>query len=139
MEHNINKLKEIREAYAEDMGYKSFANMASSVNIVPRDISEIAKSYAEAVNTELQAKCDRYEAALKWYADEGNYFGDNGELATAWKNKMPLKANEALSSREGNKEVPPVHIVSIGGWITYCPDCGFPVDECNCVDKDDQP
>lgn len=51
----------------------------------------------------LKAKCDRYEAALKWYADEGNYFGDNGELATAWKNKMPLKANEALSSGEGEK------------------------------------
>jgi hypothetical protein len=52
----------------------------------------------------LQAKCERYEKALKWYADEGNYFGDNGELATAWKNKMGLKANEALSG-EGEKEV----------------------------------
>lgn len=63
----------------------------------------------------LHAKCERYEEALKWYADEGNYFGDNGDLATAWKNKMPKKANEALSEgggeKEPNKQIDPVELV----------------------------
>lgn len=44
----------------------------------------------------LRARCERMERALNWYADDGNYLGDNGELSTAYKNKMPNKAREAL-------------------------------------------
>jgi hypothetical protein len=65
MKHNIELIKEIRNAYAKEEGYESFASMASNVNIVPRDVKEIAKRYAEAVNAELQAKCDKYEGLLK--------------------------------------------------------------------------
>jgi uncharacterized coiled-coil protein SlyX len=56
MKQNNELIKQIREAYAKENGYSSFAIMAGNVNIVPRDISEIAKRYAEAVNSELQAK-----------------------------------------------------------------------------------
>jgi hypothetical protein len=43
--------------------------------------------------------------ALKWYADPGNYLGDNGELATAWKNSENIanKAKEALKKYD-NKD-----------------------------------
>lgn len=69
MKHNIDLIKQIREAYAKEEGYKSFASMALNVNIVPRDITEIAKRYAEGINSELQAKLDKYENALREIED----------------------------------------------------------------------
>lgn len=99
MEQNNELIKQIREAYAKEVGWPSFASMASNVNIVPRDISEIAKRYAEAIIKALQAKCERYEAALKQIeqmSDPGDY----------WKAICDMKqvASEALSAGEG-KEV----------------------------------
>lgn len=49
--------------------------------------------------------------------------------------------NEALEQWKGTgKEVGrPEHNVSIGEWITYCKNCGFPIapiNECNCIDKE---
>lgn len=61
MKHNTELIKQIRDAYAKEEGYESFASMASNVNIVPRDVKAIAKRYAEAINKELQAKCERYD------------------------------------------------------------------------------
>lgn len=47
-----------------------------------------------------------------------------------------LSRDRNLCCRECGKEVVrPEHNVSIGGHITYCRDCGFPVDECNCITK----
>lgn len=38
--------------------------------------------------------------------------------------------------KDGGKEVArPERNVSIGEHITYCHDCGFPVDECNCIEN----
>lgn len=94
MEHNIDLIKQIREAYAKEEGYKSFASMALNVNIVPRDITEIAKKYAEGINAALQARCDRYEKALKEIAKTALVVGQPSFM---W------QANEALNG-EGEKE-----------------------------------
>lgn len=52
----------------------------------------------------LRARCERMEKALNWYADDGNYLGDNGELSTAYKSKMPNKAREALKQESEKKD-----------------------------------
>jgi hypothetical protein len=54
------------------------------------------KDEVEKDHATLRARCERMERALSWYADDGNYLGDNGELSTTYKNKMPNKAREAL-------------------------------------------
>jgi hypothetical protein len=41
-------------------------------------------------------KPENIKDVLQWYEDEGNYLGDNGELSTAWKDKMGEKAKAAL-------------------------------------------
>lgn len=48
----------------------------------------------------LKAENDTMRKALEWYADAGNYLGDNGELATAWKENENIKnkAVEAIKS-----------------------------------------
>lgn len=73
--HDIEQLKIIRDDYAIDVGYASFAKMASSVNIVPRDITEIAKAYAEHMlgqyTTRAQALVDALEKIQKWCNDAG--------------------------------------------------------------------
>lgn len=51
----------------------------------------------------LKAKAQRLVDALEWYADDGNYFGDNGELATAWEKNMSKKAKASLQDWQ-NKE-----------------------------------
>lgn len=45
--------------------------------------------------------------------------------------------NSALQQfKDGGKEVArPERNVSIGEHITYCHACGFPVDECNCIEN----
>jgi hypothetical protein len=104
MEHNIDLIKQIREAYAKEEGYKSFASMALNVNIVPRDITEIAKKYAEGINAELQARCDRYEKALKLVKGWIERARDNADSDIVKCAKDDLKyINEALNG-EGEKE-----------------------------------
>lgn len=48
----------------------------------------------------LEAENSKMRNALEWYADAGNYLGDNGELATAWKQNENIKnkAAEAIKS-----------------------------------------
>lgn len=48
----------------------------------------------------LKAENSKMRLALEWYADAGNYLGDNGELATAWKQNENIKnkAAEAIKS-----------------------------------------
>jgi hypothetical protein len=86
----------------------------------------------------LQAKCDRYEAALKDISAQTKYSPGSSweDIAQMMKQKaLDVIANEAISAREGEKAMKSEHNVSIGGWITYCQECGFPIDpidECNC-------
>ena len=101
MEQNIELIKEIREAYAKEEGYKSFASMASNVNIVPRDISEVAKRYAAAMNSALQARCDRHEKALREIKSKC----EDVEIASNYTLEIIQEViNEALSGEE-EKEV----------------------------------
>lgn len=117
MEQNNELIKEIREVYAKEVGWPSFASMASNVNIVPRDISEIAKRYAEAINKALQAKCDRYEAALNAAKDalENSYdvlsYPATGETL---QDKAIATINEALSAGEGEPVPAPANEINVG-------------------------
>jgi hypothetical protein len=100
MEHNIDLIKQIREAYAKEEGYKSFASMALNVNIVPRDITEIAKRYAEGMIAALQSRCDRYEKALSTIKDAPVPVTRND--LDFWISAARATANEALN-REGKE------------------------------------
>lgn len=41
-------LKQIKEEYAKEIGWKSFRDMCENVNLVARDVTVIAERYAEA-------------------------------------------------------------------------------------------
>ena len=84
----------------------------------------------------LQSKCDRYEKALK-EIKSGSFIPDDDQLRESKEIlRLVIKvAKEALNGEEEKAVVSPEHNVSIGGWITYCHDCGFPIapiNECNC-------
>jgi hypothetical protein len=106
MEHNIDLIKQIREAYAKEEGYSSFANMALNVNIVPRDLTEIAKRYAEGMIAALQSRCDRYEKALReartWVVEalESDHTG------TVMSAQNDLKLIDEALKGEGEKATP---------------------------------
>ena len=99
---------------------------------------------------ELKDKADKMEAALesikhkeKASGREGCTWGDtefDSLSATAGYNEAVQQcsdtASKALAWKEWEKEEKPEHNVSIGDHITYCHECGFPVDECNCEGKE---
>jgi hypothetical protein len=127
MKHNIELIKEIRNAYAKEEGYESFASMASYANIVPRDVKEIAKRYAEAMNIELQAKCDKYEGALKGvqkYCKEAGLkqVAIDDPKGMAIYHSLHL-ANEALCG-EGDRICPNCNKAFNADRHGYCRECG---------------
>lgn len=58
-----------------------------------------AKIYLGEIE-KLRGENERMRTALEWYANAGNYLGDNGDLATAWKmnENITNKATEALKT-----------------------------------------
>lgn len=56
MEHNRELLQQIKEDLAKECGWKDFRTMAENVNIVPHDVSYIAKRYAEKHCEDLDSK-----------------------------------------------------------------------------------
>lgn len=70
MEHNRELLQQIKEDLAKECGWKDFRTMAENVNIVPHDVSYIAKRYAEKHCEDLDSKLhllqQEYEALQRW-------------------------------------------------------------------------
>jgi hypothetical protein len=89
--HDIEQLKIIRDEYANDVGYASFAKMASSVNIVPRDVTEIAKAYAEHMlgqyANRAQALADALEKIRKSVPDQSGFAKICDTALQSWNQK----------------------------------------------------
>lgn len=86
---------------------------------------------ATAVEERAQKLVDALHGLLEWH---------NTALGYGLGRRIEA-AQEALEQWKGTgKEVGrPEHNVSIGEWITYCKNCGFPIapiNECNCIDKE---
>lgn len=87
---------------------------------------------------ELGRKAQRMANALEELV-ELKRMSDEEPLSLDYLNRKALAweaARKAIQQfKDGKEVVRPEHNVSIGEHITYCHACGFPVDECNCIEN----